>query len=72
VHYIFAYCTVFNERINDDDDDEHASEVTTLWRYTNLFIIIINVVVKMDFSNAFNSLHRVDMLQAVADRLPAL
>jgi len=31
-----------------------------------------HVVVKMDFSNAFNSLHRVDMLQAVADRLPAL
>jgi len=31
-----------------------------------------NVVVKMDFSNTFNSLHRVDMLQAVADRLPAL
>jgi len=31
-----------------------------------------HVVVKMDFSNAFNSLHRVDMLEAVADRLPAL
>jgi len=22
VHFIFAYCTVFNERINNDDDDE--------------------------------------------------
>jgi len=31
-----------------------------------------HVVVKVDFSNAFNSLHRVDMLQAVSDRLPAL
>jgi len=22
VHFIFTYCTVFNERINDDDDDD--------------------------------------------------
>ena len=31
-----------------------------------------HAVVKLDFSNAFNSLHRSDMLQAVKDRLPAL
>ena len=31
-----------------------------------------NVVVKLDFSNAFNSLHRSDMLQSVADRAPHL
>ena len=31
-----------------------------------------HVVVKLDFSNAFNSLHRPDMLQAVADRLPEI
>jgi len=30
------------------------------------------VVVKLDFSNAFNSLHRSDMLQAVRDRIPEL
>lgn len=29
-----------------------------------------HVVVKLDFSNAFNSLHRSDMLQAVLDRVP--
>jgi len=22
VHFIYAYCTVFNKRINDDDDDD--------------------------------------------------
>ena len=31
-----------------------------------------HVVVKLDFSNAFNSLDRSEMLQAVADRLPEL
>jgi len=31
-----------------------------------------HVVVKLDFSNAFNSLHRQDMLLAVRDRLPEL
>jgi hypothetical protein len=30
------------------------------------------VMVKLDFSNAFNSLHRSDMLLAVRDRLPEL
>ena len=30
------------------------------------------VVVKLDFSNAFNSLHRSDMLQAIRDRAPEL
>jgi len=37
VHFIFAHCTVFNERINDDDnnddddddDDDENSRVTT-------------------------------------------
>jgi len=28
VHFIFAYCTVFNERINDDDDDDNDDENT--------------------------------------------
>ena len=31
-----------------------------------------HVVVKLDFSNAFNSVHRPDMLSAVADRLPEI
>jgi len=31
-----------------------------------------HVVVKLDFSNAFNTLHRRDMLQAIFDRLPEL
>ena len=31
-----------------------------------------DVVVKLDFANAFNSLHGHDMLQAVADRAPEL
>ena len=31
-----------------------------------------NILVKLDFSNAFNSLHRFDMLQCVADRIPQL
>jgi len=31
-----------------------------------------HVVVKLDFSNAFNSIHRGDMLQAVFDRIPEL
>ena len=31
-----------------------------------------HVVVKLDFSNAFNSLHRSDMLHAVQTRIPAL
>ncbi len=31
-----------------------------------------HAVVKLDFSNAFNSLHRPNMLQAVKDRIPAL
>jgi len=30
------------------------------------------VIVKLDFSNAFNSLHRSDMFQAVRDRVPEL
>jgi len=30
------------------------------------------MVVKLDFSNAFNSLHRSDMLQAIRDRAPEL
>ena len=30
------------------------------------------VVVKLDFANAFNSLHRLDMLLAVKERLPKL
>jgi len=29
-------------------------------------------VAKLDFANAFNSLHRFDMLQAVKERLPEL
>ena len=29
-------------------------------------------VVKLEFSNAFNSLHRLDMLNAILDRLPNL
>ena len=29
-------------------------------------------VVKLDFSNAFNNIHRTDMLQAVFDRIPEL
>jgi len=24
VHFIFSYCTAFNERINDDDDDDEC------------------------------------------------
>ena len=31
-----------------------------------------HVVVKLDFSNAFNSIHRGDMLQAVFERIPEL
>ena len=31
-----------------------------------------HVLVKLDFSNAFNSLHRLDMLNAIHDRLPDL
>ena len=31
-----------------------------------------HVVAKLDFSNAFNTLHRRDMLQAIFDRLPEL
>jgi len=31
-----------------------------------------HVVVKLDFSNAFNCLHRSEMMQAVADRVPEL
>ena len=31
-----------------------------------------HIMVKLDFANAFNSLHRADMLQAVADRIPEL
>ena len=31
-----------------------------------------NVLVKLDFSNAFSSLHRFDMLQCVTDRIPQL
>jgi len=31
-----------------------------------------NVLVKLDFSNAFNCLHRSDMLQSIADRVPEL
>ena len=31
-----------------------------------------HVMVKLDFSNAFNCLHRRDMLQAISDRLPEL
>ena len=31
-----------------------------------------SVVVKLDFANAFNSLHRFDMLQAVKEHLPEL
>lgn len=31
-----------------------------------------HVLVKLDFSNAFNCLHRRDMLQAISDRLPEL
>jgi len=31
-----------------------------------------HVVVKLDFSNAFNNIHRGDMLQAVFDRIPEL
>jgi len=30
------------------------------------------IVVKLDFANAFNSLHRLDMLLAVKERLPKL
>ena len=30
------------------------------------------VVVKLDFSNAFNYLHRSDMLKSIADRIPEL
>jgi len=31
-----------------------------------------HVVVKLDFSNAFNSLHRLDVVNAIYDRLPNL
>ena len=31
-----------------------------------------NVIVKLDFSNAFNNLHRDAMLMAVADRVPSI
>jgi len=31
-----------------------------------------HVLVKLDFSNAFNCLHRRDMLHAISDRLPEL
>lgn len=31
-----------------------------------------HIVVKLDFANAFNTLHRYDMLQAIHDRLPDL
>ena len=30
------------------------------------------VMVKLDFTNAFNSIHRMDMLQATRERLPEL
>jgi len=30
VHFIFAYCTVFNERINDNDDDDDDHDII-LW-----------------------------------------
>jgi len=34
VHFIYAYCTVFNERINDDDDDDdnYNDEFRKKWR----------------------------------------
>jgi len=31
-----------------------------------------HIFVKLDFSNAFNSLHQSDMLRSVADRIPDL
>jgi len=31
-----------------------------------------HVLVKLDFNNAFNCLHRRNMLQAISDRLPEL
>ena len=31
-----------------------------------------NVVVKLDFSNAFNCLHRSDVLKSIADQVPEL
>jgi len=31
-----------------------------------------NIIVKLDFFNAFNCLHRYDMLQSIADRVPEL
>jgi len=27
VHFIYAYCTIFNERINYDDDDDDDDEI---------------------------------------------
>ena len=39
---------------------------------TRRFLESLAPVVKLDFSNAFNSIHRGGMLQAVFDRIPEL
>ena len=41
-------------------------------RYGEIKFIYIYIMVKLDFANAFNSLHRSDMLLSVRDRLPEL
>jgi len=38
-HHIFVYLEVVKR-------NSYASEVTTLWRYTNLFIIIIIIIIQ--------------------------
>ena len=47
-----------------------------LWRScsfcSNILEALDYVMAKLDFNNAFNSLHRPDMLHAVADRLPEI
>jgi len=42
---------MYKTRITDLDDLKHrASEVTTLWRYTNLFIIIIIIRIRTEWA----------------------
>jgi len=50
VHFIFAYCTVFNERINDDDDDYYTF-CAVMYIQHKLFLCITSW---QSFSNYFS------------------
>ena len=48
----------------------HESEIIILGTYT--FISKTIAIVKLDFSNAFNSIKRDSVLKAVSDKIPQL